>query len=149
MSNIAADNISKLLTETAQKIVERLKTNINSQLGYNSKLAETLQFSITDNRLVITSENYWDYAEKGRGPGGVPFNFETLLTDWASRKGLAVGNPETFAKNVRWKTIRDGSYLYRNPQEQRDFKGSVIDEEIENLVQNLPLDFIIIIKTGL
>lgn len=149
MSNIAADNISKLLTETAQKIVERLKTNINSQLGYNSKLAETLQFSITDNRLVITAENYWDYAEKGRGPGGVPFNFVALLTDWASRKGLVVGNPETFAKNVKWKTIRDGSYLYRNPQEQRNFKGSVIDEEVENLVQNLPLDFIIIIKTGL
>lgn len=149
MSNIEADNISKTLVETAQKIVERLRTNINSQLGYNSKLADTLHYNITDNRLVITAGNYWDYAEKGRGPGGVPSNFETLLTDWASRKGLVVGNPETFAKNVKWKTIRDGSYLYRNPQEQRNFKGSVIDEEIENLVQKLPLDFIIIIKTGL
>lgn len=139
------NKIDNTLKETAESIIAKLRFGLNAKLGYDSDLSKSLKYKVNNNRLLITASNYWDYAEKGRPPGGVPFNFETILKKWMQRKGLVVDNPDKFISNVKWKTIKDGSYLYRNPQERRNFIGNVIDDEIVLLLKKIPNDVIIIV----
>lgn len=117
------------------KIVEEIQKNIVEQGLEESNLSKNIRFEADESSIVVYAPEYFDYAEKGRGPGGVPTNFENILKNWISRHSIKFdGEEKVFVQNVKWKTVKEGSRLYRNPSEQRDFlKG--VSEKAEKLIE--------------
>lgn len=122
------NNIKTAINILADDIIANIKSNIASYGLADGNLYNSFESNIEGNHLQILGANYFDYAEKGRGPGGVPVNFTAILTEWVSRRNIRVDDTWKFVNNVKWKTIREGSYLYRHPDQQRDFLSEVLDE---------------------
>lgn len=121
--------ISKVATEIGEKVVEEIKKNMNEQGLTGSNLEKSIRFEANEESIKVYAPEYFDYAEKGRGPGGVPYSWESIMKDWISRHSVKFdGDERTFIQNVKWKTIREGSRLYRHPSEQRDFLKGVVEK---------------------
>lgn len=121
--------ISKVATEIGEKVVEEIKKNMNEQGLTCSNLEKSLRFEANENSITVYAPEYFEYAEKGRGPGGTPVSFENILKDWISRHHIKFdGDERTFIQNVKWATIRMGSRLYRHPSEQRNFLKGVVEK---------------------
>lgn len=123
-------DLNQIIEELANEIIENIRANMSSYGLGDGNLAKSLEPEIDGNHLKILANDYWDYAMEGRGPGGVPNNFTEILTHWISDRNIQVDDPRRFVNNVKWKTIREGSYLYRHPEEQRDFLSDVLDGPI-------------------
>lgn len=96
-----------------------------------SDLAKSVAYEVNGNEIKITAANYYDYSEKGRGPGKVPYNFQDIISVWAVGRGIRPPDLMKFSNAVKWRTIRDGSYLYRHPEKQRDFDSEAIQENLD------------------
>ena len=112
-----------------EKIVGAIKDNMSEQGLGDSNLSKSLRFEANEESITVFAADYFDYAEKGRGPGGVPASWESIMKDWISRHHVKFdGDERTFIQNVKWATIRTGSRLYRNPSEQRNFLKGVVEK---------------------
>ena len=124
-------NFTEILREFGENTVADIKTKMAQYGMGDSTLAKSVNYEIDGTEIKITAASYWPYAEKGRGPGGTPRNFEDVIATWAVSRGFRPNDLMKFARSVKWKTIRDGSYLYRHPSEQRDFETEAIQENID------------------
>ena len=138
--------IRTVATKIGEKVVEAIKSNLVEQGLENSNLVKSIRFEADESKIVIYAAEYFEYAEKGRGPGGTPVSFENILENWITRHSISFdGEEKVFIQNVKWKTFKEGSRLYRNPSEQRDFLKGVaekaeewINEEIsDSLVEDI------------
>lgn len=129
--------IQYILEAVAEDTAQRLKDNLSRHLGPDSGLSNSLeiQYNAADDSVALLAAHYWQYAEKGRGPGGVPRNFEAIIARWAAKRGIDV-SPTA----VKWKTIKEGSALWRRGG--RDFG---LDEAAQAAIDNLNIDNIDII----
>lgn len=121
-------NIETIIDQLADDIIANIRENMASYGLGDSRLAESLEPEIDGNHLKIYANDYFEYAEKGRPAGKIPFNFTTILEEWIERRNIShTGTTRQFASAIAWKTYREGSYLYRNPSEQRDFLDGVLE----------------------
>lgn len=123
------NNIKTAIDILADEIIGNIRENIASYGLADGNLYNSLESEIDVNHLKIWANDYWDEAQKGRGPGDVPENFVQILEEWIDRRKISYnGSKRRFAQNISRKTEFEGSYLYRNPEEQRDFLDGVLDE---------------------
>lgn len=121
--------IKTVANELGEKIVEEIRSNMSEYGLGDSNLSKNLRFEANEESITVYAPEYFDYAEKGRGPGGVPSSWESIMKDWISRHHIKFdGEERTFIQNVKWATIRYGSRLYRHPSEQRNFLKGVIEK---------------------
>lgn len=124
--------IKKTVEKLGEGIVSSIKENMSSYNQEDSNLAKSLRFEADEESLKIYAADYWDFSQKGRGPGGLPHSWESIMKDWISRHSVKFdGDERTFIQNVKWKTIREGSRLYRHPSEQRNFLKGVVEKNLE------------------
>ena len=124
-------DFTEILGEFSENTIADLRYNM-AQYGLgDSALAKSLDYTIEGNEVTITAANYYDYAEKGRGPGKVPYNFEDIVAAWSVGRGIRPPDLMEFSNAVKWRTIKDGSYLYRHPEKQRDFDSDAIQENLD------------------
>ena len=127
-------DLQTIIDQLADDIIANIKSNLASYGLANGNLYNSLEPNINLNndsaRLQILANDYFDYAQVGRGPGGVPNNFTDILSQWVQDRNIQVDDTRQFVNSVKWKTIREGSYLYRHPEEHRDFLSDVLDEPL-------------------
>lgn len=129
-------DFAEILKEFGEKVVLDIQDRIASYGLGDSNLSQSINYTVDGNEIKVTAAGYFDYAEKGRGPGRVPYNFEDILKNWASRRGITFGSDRAFTA-IKWHTIRYGSNLYNHPEKHRDFIGDTIDENIAELKDRL------------
>lgn len=125
-------DFSEILKEFGENTIADIKYKMGSYGLGDSALAKSLDYEIDGTEIKITAAGYYPYAEKGRGPGGVPRNFEDILETWIVSRGIKPkdGNISKFASAICWNTIKHGSSLYRNSEKQRDFDSEAIEENL-------------------
>lgn len=130
-------DLNQIIEELADEIIENIRENMASYGLGDSRLAESLEPEISSNHLKIYANDYFEYAEKGRPAGKIPFNFTTILEEWIERRNIShTGTTRQFANAIAWKTYREGSYLYRHPEERRDFLDGVLDESLSKFEES-------------
>lgn len=140
------NNIKTVMDILADEIIENIRENIASYGVGDGNLAKSLEPDIEDNRLKIWANDYWDEAQVGRGPGEVPENFVQILEEWIDRRRIPYyGSKRIFAQNISRKTKFEGSYLYRHPEDRRNFLDGVLDESLSKFQEK----FYIFIKDKL
>lgn len=121
--------IKTVANEIGEKVVGAIRDNMSEYGQGDSNLSKNLRFEANEESITVYAPEYFDYAEKGRGPGGTPYSWESIMKDWISRHSVKFdGDERTFIQNVKWATIRMGSRLYRHPSEQRDFLKGVVEK---------------------
>lgn len=126
-------DFSELLRQFGENTCADIRMQM-AQYGLgDSDLAKSVAYDVEGNEIKITANSYYDYAEKGRGPGKVPYNFKDILETWIVSRGIKPkdGNISKFASAIAWTTIQSGSYLYRHPEQQRDFDTEPIQENLD------------------
>lgn len=132
-------DIYEIYESLAQEVIKDIRENMSQNVtkyNYNlgdSNLANSLEYRISPLGITILANDYFQYAEWGRGPGGIPGNFEEIIIDWVRERGISVDDERKFARNVAWKTMTKGSYLHRNESERRDFLEGVGEEATETI----------------
>lgn len=130
-------DFTEILREFAENTITDLRYNM-AQYGLgDSALAKSLDYTIDGNEVTITAAGYWDFAQRGRPAGKVPYNFQDIIATWAVDRGIRPNDLMKFANAVKWKTYKDGSSLYNHPEKQRDFEAGAIDENLEQLKNRL------------
>lgn len=129
--------IKKVVTELGEGIISSIKENMESYGQGSSNLAKSLRLEADEEHLSIFAADYWDYAEKGRGPGGVPRNFENILESWIKRHSVSFdGEERVFIQNVKWNIIRYGTRMWRNG-EVRDFVQDAVEKNLEKFEKDI------------
>lgn len=125
------------LEEFANNLIADIKYEMQNQGLGGSDLEKSLDYEVKGNRVTVTAAPYLKYAQKGRGSGKVPRDFTEILETWIVKNGIkpATGNITQFANAIKWKTIKEGSYLWRHPAERRDVVTQPIEENLEWLEQ--------------
>lgn len=123
--------IRTVVSGLGEAIVNSIKENMESYNQGDSNLAKSLRFEADEESLKIYAADYWDYAEKGRGPGGVPRDFHSILDSWISRHSVSYdGDKDLFINNVKWSIIRYGTKMWRNG-EVRDFVKDAVEKNLK------------------
>lgn len=145
---MANEDLKTVLDKFAVDVIADIKVNMKDLS--DSALANSLSYEIIEDgegfHVNIIAGEYWDFAQKGHPPGrkyrtepvkyglpegkgtdsGVPYDYEDIISKWG-------GVSSEYANAVKWKTIREGSYLYRHPEEHKDFLGTAIQDNLEKL----------------
>lgn len=131
------NNIKTAIDILADEIIENIRENIASYGLGDGNLYNSLESEIEADHLKIWANDYWDEAQNGRGPGEVPENFVQILEGWIDRRRISYnGSKRRFAQNISRKTQFEGSYLFRNPEERRDFLSGVLDKPISKFQES-------------
>lgn len=125
------------LEEFANNLIADIKYEMQNQGLGGSDLEKSLDYEVNGDRVTVTAAPYLKYAQKGRGPGKVPRDFTEILETWIVKNGIrpATGNITQFANAIKWKTIREGSAIYRGDRPERDVVTRPIEENLEWLEQ--------------
>lgn len=125
------------LEEFANNLIADIKYEMQNQGLGGSDLEKSLDYEINGDRVTVTAAPYLKYAQKGRGPGKVPRDFTEILETWIVKNGIrpATGNITQFANAIKWKTIKEGSAIYRGDRPERDVVTRPIEENLEWLEQ--------------
>jgi len=106
----------------------------------------SLEVEVTEGENVtgtILGSPNWAVMQQGRGPGGVPRDFTSVIKDWIVRKGISysgVGSPkaspETRLNSLSYLIARSimqkGTKLYRD-KGYNDIYDSLVEEEVEKM----------------
>lgn len=139
------------LTEFANNLIADIKYEMQNQGLGGSNLKKSLDYEVKGDRVTVTAAPYLKYAQKGRGPGGVPRNFTEILETWITSRGLKPekGTITDFANAIKWSTIKRGSYLYNHPSEQRDVITQPLEENLDWLEQEAFITVMKEFKSGI
>ena len=122
----------------ADRVVGELRVELHNQnIDASGNLSASLEWEIEGDELKILADDYFYYAEAGRTPGRVPYNFTDILERWISDKGVT--RPATFktdrafASAIAYKIKNYGSSRYRGDRPKADLVGPVLDAELPKL----------------
>lgn len=135
-------SIDDILEQFGDRIVNQLHQNLEDEGLGQSNLAQSLTYEVNNGSVEIITAPYWEYAEKGRGPGKTPYNFVDILITWMRQYGISPnkGDERSFAWAIKKKTEKEGSWRQKHP---RDFHyDEVIDENMKWLETELPKDLL-------
>lgn len=126
-------DLTEILKEFGSNLVTDIQYEMEKQGLGESNLSKSLEYEVNGNEVTVTSAPYLRWAEKGRGPGKVPYKFEDILLDWMERYHITpkYGTETQFANAIKWKTIKEGSSIYRGERPERDFTTEPIDKNLE------------------
>lgn len=132
-------DVKDVLKDFGDNLITDIRYNMSDYGMGKGNLVKSLEYEIDDNSFKLYASDYWTYAQKGRGPGRVPYDFEEILEEWIVKNGIRPmnGSITQFANAIKWSTIKNGSYLYRHPEQQRDFIGDAIYVNLEQLEKSL------------
>ena len=140
-------DVKDVLKEFGDNLIADIRYKMSDYGLDRSDLAKSLEYEIDGNSFKLYSDSYWTYAQKGRGPGRVPYNFEEILEDWIVANGI---KPQTnitqFANAIKWKTIKEGSSIYRGDRPERDFLGNAVDVNLEELGKSLTVALVDLVE---
>lgn len=141
-------DVKDVLKEFGDNLIADIRYKMLDYSMDKSNLAKSLEYEIDDSSFKLYASDYWNYAQKGRESGRVPYNFTEVLENWIVANGIKPldGNITQFANAIKWKTIREGSYLYRHPEQQRDFIGDSIDVNLEELEKSLAVALVDLVE---
>lgn len=121
--------------EAMENIAVRLRDYICNEIAkkglYDTgELYKSIDYELSDNNILILANYYLPYAEFGRRPGKVPYNFAQIIADWAQRKGINVqkGDYKRFGWAVAQKTKQFGSARYRGDIPEADVLSQPVDD---------------------
>ena len=142
-------NSTQDYNEAMERIAVMLRDKIISEIArkglYDTgELFRSVDYELQDNNILILANYYLPYAEFGRRPWKVPYNFAQIIADWAKRKGINVqkGDYKRFGWAVAQKTRHYGSARYRGvipdadvlSQPVEDVMNSTINEEFAGVL---------------
>lgn len=144
MSNLTDFQIEPLLVEFGNNLIADIRTEMQNQGLGDSNLSKSLEYEVDVNEIKVTAAPYLKYAEKGRGPGKVPYKFEDILLDWMHRYNIKpkYGTDAQFANAIKWKTIKEGSSIFRGDRRERDFTTIPIDTNLEWLEKQIGIEYV-------
>ena len=132
-------NTDKDYNEAIERIAVTLRDKIISEIArkglYDTgELYKSVDYEIEGNDILIYANSYLPYAEFGRGPGKVPYNFSDIIADWAKRKNISVqkGDYKRFGFAVAQKTRQFGSARYRGDIPTAD----VLSQPVEDVMND-------------
>lgn len=125
------------LQEFANNLISDIKDEMHNQGLNGSSLENSLNYEVNGAHVVVTAAPYLKYAQRGRGPGGTPRNFIDILMNWMDKYNVhdKDGNDERFAQAIKWKTIKEGSSIWRGVRPERDFVSKPLEDNLEWLEQ--------------
>lgn len=125
------------LTDFANAVIKDIQNNMEAVIP-SSNLAQSLEANVSENRVQILANDYFQYAEVGRGSGKVPYNFEEILIDWMKRYRIPhEGTDMQFAQAIKWKTIKYGSARHRGAIPKEDYIKTSIEDNYPELEEGL------------
>ena len=123
------------------ELVKRIQAEMqNKGLNASGNLSNSLEYRIEnlwgETHLTVYGDEYFLYAEKGRGPGRVPRNFGEILAEWAEDKRVSLPPAFKDYRQFGWATAskirKYGSERHRE-NKPLDILGPVVDEMIPKL----------------
>lgn len=122
----------------AEQLVQRIRVEMHNQgLDASGNLSSSLEWEIEGDEVKILADDYFLYAEGGRTPGRIPYNFTTILEVWLRNKGIV--RPATFktdrafASAIAYKIKNYGSSKYRGDRPKDDVLSAPMDEMLPKL----------------
>lgn len=142
--------ISQNIGEWADRVVGELKVELHNQgIDASGDLSSSLEWEIDGDELKILAAPYFFYAEAGREPGRIPYNFSDILERWIKDKGVTrpakFKTDRQFASAIAYKIKNYGSSRHRGDRPKADVVGPVLDAELpklNELVGNLCIYYI-------
>ena len=134
--------VEPLLKEFGENLIADIKYEMQNQGLGGSNLEKSLDYQIKDNTITVTAAPYLKWAQIGRDKGKVPYEFEKILETWIVANGIRPhhGTITEFANAIKWKTIKEGSYMWRNPTSRRDVVTRPIEENLEWLENQIGVE---------
>lgn len=137
------DDINDVLAQWCEDVINQIKTNLDTTgTTASGKTKDSLGYEVEDGTLVIYGRPYFKGVEEGRPAGKVPYNFQDILFDWASAKGILSNFGDTISKqkSALWLVGQfiknNGTKLYRNGGRE-DIYSNVIKSELPELEKRL------------
>lgn len=128
-------NTDKDYNEAIQRIANRLVSAIRDEMWKKGlvdtqDLLNSVESQIQGNDILIYANSYLPYAEFGRGPGGIPYNFAQIIAQWAARKNIHLnkGTYNDFGWAVAQKTKQYGSARFRGTQPTADVLSNPVED---------------------
>lgn len=130
--------ISQNIGEWADRVVGELRMELHNQnIDASGGLSSSLEWEIDGDELKILAAPYFFYAEAGRTPGRIPYNFTDILEMWISDKGVIrpakFKTDRQFASAIAYKIKNYGSSRHRGDRPKADLVGPVLDAELPKL----------------
>lgn len=123
--------------------LELLKVHIQQNLassGTNAsgKTSESLRVEVDEHGGKLIGRPFFHGVETGRGPGGVPRNFQAIILDWMNAKGVHAddGDDQGMAQGIAWKIRRQGTSLWRRTKDSGGIK-TIYTNELQITMQNI------------
>lgn len=141
-------DVKDVLKEFGENLIADIRYNMSDYSMGKGNLAKSLEYETDGNSFKLYANDYWTYAQKGRGPGRVPYDFTEILEDWIVKNGIKPknGNITQFANAIKYKTIREGSSIYRGDRPERDFLGNAVEINLEGLEKSLAVALVNLVE---
>lgn len=125
--------IEPLLKEFGANLVADIQHEMQQQGLGDSNLYKSLEYKVDGNEIEVTAAPYFRWAQTGRDKGKVPWNFTEILETWITSRGIRPkdGTITDFANRIKWKTIKEGSNMWRHPEQRRDVVTRPLEENLE------------------
>jgi len=142
---ILTDNAKKDINDWIAQLVADIRDNMdNAGVNASGNLRQSVRGELTnDGHILVRALPYFEYSEKGRLPGKIPYNFADILDKWITDKGLSVPSgfktQKEFANTIAWKIKWHGSEKHRNPLKRVDIVGTALENnlpDLDNIVYN-------------
>lgn len=130
----------KLITDCLETIRKRISENIDTTgTRASGKTQASMQIVKTEKGYALVGRQYFQSVEEGRPSGKVPYDFQSILKQWAKDKGIFFSTERelnSFTWLLKEKIRNEGTKLFRDGG-RTDIYTDVIEEEIENLKQDI------------
>lgn len=126
---------SVIIREELEMLAWRIQSNLAST-GTNAtgKTSRSLRVEVDENGGRLIGRPFFHGAETGRGKGGVPRNFHSIILAWMEAKGVHAddGDDDGFARGIEWKIRKKGTNLFL-----RGGRADIYTNEIPRTTKNI------------
>lgn len=133
---ILTDRAKKDIDDWITQLVSDIRDNMDSAgVNASGNLRRSVRGELTDDgHILVRALPYFEYSEKGRLPGKIPYNFGDIIDQWITDKGLSVPSgfrsQKQFANAIAWKIKRYGSEKHRTPSKRVDIVGKALENNL-------------------
>ena len=141
-----ADTVRSILVEELGRLKSTIQERMASEkVNASGGTSASLKVTISEDTGVLTGSQTFLWLERGRGPGKVPKNFQSIISKWIKDKGIDYssyipkGRKSTsmsdearlnaFSGAIAWSIIKKGTMLHRT-HARRDIYDTAINETL-------------------
>ncbi len=141
------NTIPQIVTKHLQAIRQGIAANMEAMKrtatgkSVASLKVETGKNGKGESSAFLTGGKQWEYMERGRGPGKVPYNFRDIIREWIVAKGISLsGVPgktqerklQSLSYMIAHSIMTKGTSLHRNSG-YNDIFDTLIAKEMDKL----------------